>query len=270
MRQKKVKEHMGRGRLSLIACVVTVFVLLFIGSAIAAIVYGGVVHFGDAMADKEVLFALRLSATTALISTSLCLILAIPVAYALVYVDFRGKKIIEIILELTLSLPYILIGIALLILFSSPFGRFLDSIGFKVVFTPLGIVIAQLTVNLPFAIRLARTAFASLDQRWQFIAYALGASEQRYFFRIILPNARRSLTTTFITVFSRAMGEFGATLMLVGITRLKTETLPGAIYLAVSTGNTDMAMSIATIMLVVSGLSLFISNLVGREKRDRE
>ncbi len=261
---------MRKGHFSRFSCAVTIFVLIYIVSAIGAIVYGGAVHFGDAIADKEVLFALRLSSTTAFISTSLCLFLAVPVAYALTYVDFRGKKFIEIMLELTLSLPYILIGIALLILFSSPVGRLLESMGVKVVFTSVGIVFAQLTVNLPFAIRLARTGFASLDQRWQFIAYALGASEMRYFFRIVLPNARRSLTTAFITVFSRAMGEFGATLMLVGITRLKTETLPGAIYLAVSTGNTNMAMSIAIIMLLVSALSLFISNLIGKEKKEGE
>ena len=147
----------------------------FIGSAIAAIVIGGVAHFGEAIAPEEVLFSLRMSVVTSTISTVLCLLLALPTAYALSHVDMPFKRVAEVLMELTLSLPYILLGFALLLIFSSPFGKALRECGFAVVFEPTGIVFAQLIVNLPFAIRMVRTAFADVNPRMEFVAKTLGA-----------------------------------------------------------------------------------------------
>lgn len=132
--------------------------------------------------------------------------------------------------------------------------------GFKVVFDVKGIVIAQFFVNLPFAIRMVRTAFMQLDERLEVIAGMLGASKWKQLVTIILPMSRNAIISMIVLVWSRAIGEFGATLMLVGITRMKTETLPGSIYLSISTGNTDMAMASATIMLVIAVASLLLTN----------
>ena len=134
--------------------------------------------------------------------------------------------------------------------------------GFKVVFSPAGIVMAHILVNLPYAIRLIRTAFEASDQRMEFIARTLGASPWKCFLTILLPLCRRSLVSTFILTWSRALGEFGATLMVVGITRFKTETLPGSIYLSISTGDNQAAMATAMLMLMISGLALFLSRLL--------
>ncbi|MEG0071276.1 MAG: ABC transporter permease [Raoultibacter sp.] len=246
--------------------VVALLVTLFIGSAICAIVVGGAPSFGEAIRSEEVHFALGLSLKTATISSILCFALAIPTAFALTKTNMPCKRIAHILLELTLSLPYILLGLALLIMFSSPFGDVLKSMGIKFVFSPAGIVAAQLIVNLPFAIRLCRTAFAGVDSRLEFIAKSLGASSFTAFRTITLPLAKNALISTFILTWSRAIGEFGATLMLVGITRMKTETLPGSIYLNISTGNNDMAMATAIIMLVVSGVALLIANVLSAPK----
>ena len=221
--------------------------LLFIGSAIAAIVIGGVAHFGEAIASEEVLFSLRMSVVTSTISTVLCLLLALPTAYALSHVDMPFKRVAEVLMELTLSLPYILLGFALLLIFSSPFGKALRECGFAVVFEPTGIVFAQLIVNLPFAIRMVRTAFADVNPRMEFVAKTLGAMPFDVFRTIIVPQCRNSIISTFVLTWARGMGEFGATLMLVGVTRMKTETLPGSIYLSISTGNNDIAMATAII-----------------------
>lgn len=243
---------------------VTGMVLLFIGSAIFAIVAGGISHFGEAISSEEVLFSLRMSVTTSSISTVICLLLSLPTAYALSHVAFPGKRLAEILMELTLSLPYILLGFALLLIFSSPFGKALKEAGFAVVFSPAGIVFAQMIVNLPFAIRMMRTAFAGVNPRIEFVAQTLGAMPWDVFRTIILPMCRNQIISAFVLTWARGMGEFGATLMLVGVTRMKTETLPGSIYLSISTGNTETAMATAMIMLLVSAFTLVVANVLDR------
>lgn len=243
---------------------VTGMVLLFIGSAIFAIVAGGISHFGEAISSEEVLFSLRMSVTTSSISTVICLLLSLPTAYALSHVAFPGKRLAEILMELTLSLPYILLGFALLLIFSSPLGKALKEAGFAVVFSPAGIVFAQMIVNLPFAIRMMRTAFAGVNPRVEFVAQTLGAMPWDVFRTIIVPMCRNQIVSAFVLIWARGMGEFGATLMLVGVTRMKTETLPGSIYLSISTGNTETAMATAMIMLLVSAFTLVVANVLDR------
>ncbi len=255
----------GRRELfSTVSICIAAVALVFMGSAIAAIVIGGISHFGDALASAEIAFSLRMSVVTATISTAICLFLALPTAYALSRTKMPCKRLAGILMELTLSLPYILLGFALLLIFSSPFGKTLKEFGFAVVFQPAGIVFAQLIVNLPFAIRMVRTAFDSLDPRMEFVSRTLGASSWRTFRSIVLPLTRNSIISTAVLTWARAMGEFGATLMLVGVTRMRTETLPGSIYLSISTGNNDVAMATAMIMLIVSAATLVVANVLSK------
>ena len=137
-----------RDLFTVICAVVCLVSLLFIGSAVAAIVLGGFEHLGEALTSAEVLFSLRMSLVTSTISSTICLLLALPTAYTLSHANFPGKRAAEVLMELTLSLPYILLGFALLLIFSSPMGKALKAAGFAVVFQPTGIVFAQLLVNL--------------------------------------------------------------------------------------------------------------------------
>ena len=259
-------KHSGRRRdvFSVATVAVATMALLFIGSAIFAIVIGGIAHFEEAVTSEEVLFSLRMSVVTSTVSTVLCLLLALPTAYALSHVRMPFKRVAEVLMELTLSLPYILLGFALLLIFSSPFGKALRDCGFAVVFEPTGIVFAQLIVNLPFAIRMIRTAFSDVSPRMEFVAKTLGAMPGDVFRTVILPQCRNSIISTFVLTWARGMGEFGATLMLVGVTRMKTETLPGSIYLSISTGNNDIAMATAMIMLLLSAATLVVANVLNR------
>ncbi len=260
------EKHAGRKRdLFPIVCIVIACVpLLFICSAILTIIAGGVTHVGEAVTSAEVLFSLRMSVVTSTISTTLCLLLALPTAYALTRTSMPFKRAAETLMQLTLSLPYILLGFALLLMFSSPAGKALKDIGFAVVFQPVGIVFAQLIVNLPFSIRMVRTAFGDVNPRMEFVAKTLGASSFETFRTIILPICRNPIISTFVLTWARGMGEFGATLMLVGVTRMRTETLPGSVYLSISTGNTDTAMATAMIMLIVSAVTLVVANVLSK------
>lgn len=280
MRQKKSgrttdmnlwNKHRSQGRKDIftyVAIVIALLVIFFIGSAILAIVIGGLPGFWKNIKSREVLFALRLSVTTATVSSIVVMALALPTAYALTRTSMPLKRSCSLLIELTLSLPFILLGLSLLIMFSSPAGKWLKFHGIRVVFAPLGIVMAHLLVNLPYAIRLVKTAFENADTRLEFIAETLGASRFQSFRTILIPGCRSSLISTFILTWSRAMGEFGATLMLVGITRMKTETLPGSIYLNISTGNNEAAMSTAVLILLISGTALFLSQMAARKNLD--
>ena len=259
-----------RKNLFVIFCgVLTVLVVLLIGSIIGVIAVGGLKELPGHIVRKETLFALWMSVKSACISTILCMLLAIPTAYTLARGRFALRSALETLLELTMSLPYIVLGLSLLILFSSPAGKWLKASGLAVVFSPAGIVMAQLVVNLPFAIRLVTTAFRSVDRRLECVAGLLGAAPSQQFFSVLLPLCRRSLLSAVILVWSRALGEFGATLMLVGVTRMKTETLPASIYLAVSGNDLGSALASAFLLLLLSALSLGIANGLSRRGRKR-
>lgn len=249
---------------SIICYIVTTLVVCLIGGIVVVILFRGGVMVPAHLQEKETIFATWLSVKTAFISSLLCFCVAIPTGYVLTHLLIPCRGGVEILLELTMTLPYIVIGLSLLILFSSPAGKLLKEVGFPVVFHQNGIVLAQLVVNLPFAIRLTVTAFQGVDPKLETVAGLLGASRFASFRTILLPLCKNTLISSLILVWSRALGEFGATLMLVGVTRRKTETLPGNIYLNVSTNQIDGALASAFILLLLAAISLFLSRCVTR------
>jgi molybdate transport system permease protein len=248
---------------------ITLSVVAFIATALFSIIVGGIPYISEAFHSPEIRFSMGLSLYTSTLSTLFCILLAIPCGYSLTRVRLPFKNIMQVIIEMPLSLPYLVLGLCLLIMFSSPFGKALRDIGFPVVFNKNGIIMAQIIVNLPFAIRLIRTEIGKLDSRLEFIAGTLGASCWQRFTTIILPQCKVSLLMAVILVWSRALGEFGATLMLVGVTRMKTETLPASIYLNISTGDNGMAMAAAMIMLFFSAITLSITALCNRKLQQK-
>ncbi|MEG2988583.1 MAG: ABC transporter permease [Oscillospiraceae bacterium] len=260
-----MKQQRGRKTpFELFSAGVLLLVALFIGGSILAVVGGGLPFLQKALQSQEVLFSLGLSLYTACISTLLCLALALPCAYALTRLHLPGGNFLETLIELPLSLPNLVLGLCLLMVFSSPVGKWLRGMGFPVVFDRRGIILAQMLVNLPFVIRLTRTAFAGVDRRLELIAGTLGATKWQCFRTITLPLSLHGLLTAGVLAWSRALGEFGATLMLVGVTRMKTETLPAGIYLHISTGENGMAMATAVILLVLSALSITLTGILNR------
>ena len=260
-------KYRSQGGFQLLCGFLTALAIVLIGSNILVIVFRGIRSLPGCISHPETLFAVRLSIKSSCISTMLCFLLAIPTAYTLARSRVPFRPLIEMILELTMSLPYIVLGLSLLILFSSPAGKWLKAIGLPVVFSPNGIIIAQLVVNLPFAVNLAAAAFQSVDPKLEYVAGLLGATPARSFFTVLLPLCRNSLISALILVWSRSLGEFGATLMLVGVTRMKTETLPASIYLDVSTNELNGALSSAFILLMISAASLGIANCLTQTGR---
>lgn len=243
----------------LFACVF-LLVVLFVGWNLWVVVEGGTRALTEALASKELRFAIKMSLCTTTISTAFCMALALPCAYTVVSRNTPLTRIGEAVLALPLSLPYLVLGICLLTAFSTPFGKALKEIGFRVVFHPRGIVMAQVLVNLPFAVQLVTEALRRLDPELGQTAQTFGASRAQVLRYITLPLCRADFVTAAILSWSRGLGEFGATLMLVGVTRMKTETLPGNIYLNVCTGEYDAALAAALVLLILS----FLAQLTGR------
>ncbi len=219
------------------------------------------------MADIN-LFPLLLSLRVASTATLLSFIIGLPAAYFLS--RSRGKLVdlIDSFITLPIVLPPTVLGYYLLVLLGrqSVLGSFLEEkFGMMIVFTPTGAVIAALVVSIPFLIKSARSSFAGIDTSLISAARVLGHSELSIFFKIIIPLGWRGVASGATLAFARALGDFGATLMVAGNIPHKTMTMPIAIYDALLAGNRDMANLLVIIMTSVSICALYILNRLEKE-----
>ena len=221
--------------------------------------FAGFSDFLKAFASPQLFFALRMSLLTATISTALCVLVALPVAYALVRYPFRGKTVVSTIIDIPLALPSLVVGFGLLIFFgTSPLGQFIKKTGIEVIFTPLGIILAQFTVNISSIIRVMKATFAGINPRYEYVARTLGCSRSQAAFKVLLPMARQGLLAAVAITWSKGIGEFGAVIMIAGSTRMKTETLPVSLFLNMSTGELEAAAAAASVLILLSLVSLVI------------
>lgn len=216
----------------------------------------------------EIRFAIVLSLVTACVSTVMCIVMSVPAAYALARYEFFGKNIVNMVLDLPLALPPLVAGVALLLFFGTTvIGEGLAAVGLKFVFTPLGIIMAQFFVNLPFMLRIMRSTFQSISPRYEYVARTLGCSDFQAVWQVTLPMAASGFFAGAVITWSKGIGEFGAALMLAGATRMKTETLPISLFLNMSCGDLEMAISAATILILISVVSLYIFERYGGSAR---
>lgn len=253
-----------KSRMEIVFIFLLILIAIFIILNILTIFIKGVPYIKEAILSEEIQFSMKTSFTTATISTIIVMFFAIPSSYILERSDFVGKKLISTIIEIPLSLPYLVLGVCLLTLFASGFGKMLRELGFSVVFHRNGIVIAHILVNTPFAISMVRNTINEIDPRFEFVAKNLGATQWYAFYSIVLKMSKQSLLSIALVCWSRAIGEFGATLMLVGVTRMKTETLPGSIYLNISTGSNNLAMASALLLLIIALLVQLTSRYLAK------
>lgn len=253
--------------------IITSSVALLMGALTLAVIVCVVTHTSpgalwESLGSSEIRFAIRLSLITSVISTALCIIVAIPMAYAMARYKFFGKSVINTMLDLPLALPPLVAGVGLLIVFGTTvFGKGLAKMGLEFVFTPAGIVLAQFFVNFPFMYRILRSTFEGINPRYEHVARTLGCTDSRTFWKVSLPMAKNGVVAGAIITWCRGIGEFGAALMVAGATRMATETLPISIYLNMSCGELDLAIAAATILIVISLISLFIFEKIGGTAR---
>lgn len=203
---------------------------------------------------ESVWIALSLSLKVAGWATALNIVLGIGVGFFLARTRFFGRDVLDTLLTLPMVMPPTVLGYYLLVLVGrkSAFGAWLyDSFGINLIFTWQGAVIAATVVAFPLVFKPARAAFEAVDSELEQAARVLGVSELAVFFRITLPLAWRGILAGVLLAFARALGEFGATLMVAGSIPGKTQTLSIAVYEAVQAGKDDTANMLVVITSIV-------------------
>jgi len=242
------------------------FYLLFVGLLLLSLFsYADPAELAAALFSPEVLFASGLSLVTATLAASVSMLLAIPAGYLLAH--RRLPPVLETLLDLPLVLPPIAVGMALLVFFQTGLGEFIQQHTLRFVFTGAGIVLAQFTLTSGFALRLVKTTFEGVDRRYETTARTLGADRWQAFGHIALPMARNGVLATGVLTWARAMGDFGATVTLVGATAFKTETLPIAIFLNLSTAHIEGAIAVTLVLMGLSFATLLAFRSLAREER---
>ncbi len=199
--------------------------------------------------------ALRISLQVALTSTVLATLIGVPFAWWLARSDFRGRNVVSALILAPMVLPPTVLGYYLLLAVGrrSAIGGFLDSaFSFSFVFDWTGAVLAAFVVSTPFLVRTAQAGFESVDTVYEEAARTLGRSEISVFLHVALPLARRSVLAGVALALARALGEFGATLMVAGNLPGRTQTMSIAIYDAVLAGRTSDARVLAITLTFVS------------------
>jgi molybdate transport system permease protein len=209
-------------------------------------------------------FPLWLSLRVAVVSTALALAAGLWIAYLLANREFRGKSAVDAAVTLPLVLPPTVLGYYLLVVLghASPLGKLWEEIfGSPLVFTWKAAVVAALLYALPLLVKSSRAALESVDRNCERAARTLGASEWKLFWRVTLPMAQRSILAATALAFARSLGEFGATLMIAGNFPGRTQTMAVAIYDALESGNSTLAL---TLVLVISAIALATLTLATR------
>ena len=207
---------------------------------------------------RIVLFTLE----TCALSTLLILPFGLGLAWLLARGCWRGKTLVETLLTLPLVIPPVATGLLLLKLFGrrGPIGAFLfQTLHIDVVFTWRAVVIAAAVMSFPLLVRAARVGFESVDIHLEEIAVTMGASTLRIFFTVTLPLAARAISAGIILAFARAVGEFGATILLAGNIPGRTTTMSLKIYEAVQLGQDAIAYRLVIICLLISFLAIWLS-----------
>lgn len=215
--------------------------------------------------------ALRSTLLWAALATGLVMVPGTLIAYLLARREFRGKRIVSSLFSLPLVLPPTAVGYLLLRLFAAdgPLGRDMLGLDLDVILTWKGVVIACAVMATPLVVRTARVSFEAVDPRYEQMARTLGHGRASTFLRFTLPLAARGLLAALILGFTRAVGEFGATIILAGNIPGRTQTLATAIFSAQQAGREAEANALLLIALVAGFVAVYATEALSQRRPAR-
>ncbi len=261
---EKAKAAKSEGIFNSISMSVLVLYVLFIVVIIGSVVvYTSPKTLLQGVFSSETLFSIKLSLWTSVLTTILAILMSIPAGYILSRYNFKGKAIIDVILDLPITLPPLIIGMCLLVFFSTAPGHFIQDHVMKFVFSVPGIVLAQFTISASFALYALREAYDAVDPRYEDAARTLGCNKVQAFFKVTLPLIKPGIISGAVMTWTRAVGEFVPILLVCGASQGRTDILPIAIFLQFEQGDIEMAVSLTIIFLVLSAIYLSMFKKLG-------
>lgn len=242
---------------------------LFVLPLLAVFIRSVDTNFFSNAFSEQAFQALRLSLVTSSLTTMITILLGTPFAYILARWNFRFKSWIELFIDLPIVLPPSVAGLALLIAFGrrGVFGSVLNVLGISLPFTTAAVVLAQTFVAAPLYMRSARVGFTHVEKQLEEAAHVEGANQWQLFYEVMFPLAGRALVSGAILTWTRALGEFGATILFAGNLEGVTQTMPMAIYLGFER-NLGVALALSVVLVIVSVLLLMLTKRLESQERD--
>ena len=216
----------------------------------------------QALRSRDIQFSIMLSLISCTITTLLSIWVAVPIGYLMSRFEFRGKPLIDTLLDIPIVLPPLVVGLSLLILF-----RYVpDWLSDAVVYKWPAVVLAQFMVACAFAVRTMRVTFDQIPQRYEQVALTLGCNRQQAFWRVIMPQAKGGLLAAATLAWARALGEFGPILVFAGATRQTTEVLPTSAFLELQAGRTEGMLAVSLIMIGAAVIVFVLARTLGMKR----
>jgi sulfate transport system permease protein len=244
---------------------ISVIVMIPLAAVVTRSLDEGPGAFWDAISTPEAWSAIKLTVISSLIVVAINAVMGTMIAWVLVRDEFRGKGVVNSLIDLPFALPTIVAGLTLLALYGSD-----SPIGVEAAYTKAAVVLALLFVTLPFVVRAVQPVLMELDQEMEEAAASLGASNRRVFRSIILPNLTPAIIAGCVLAFARAIGEFGSLVLLTGNIPFDTQVASVYIFGRIESDNVTAAAAVSVLLLVISVAILFALNLFGRWRSRHE
>ncbi|HSI73191.1 MAG TPA: sulfate ABC transporter permease subunit CysT [Fimbriimonas sp.] len=235
----------------------------------------GTEDFLNAVTSPRVVASYKLSFGASLLAAAINVVFGLLLAWGLVRYTFPGKKLVDALIDLPFALPTAVAGISLTALYAKNgwLGQYLEPLGIKVAFTPLGILVALIFIGLPFIVRTVQPILEDLDAEFEEAAASLGANRLQTFWRVVFPTLLPALLTGFALAFARAVGEYGSVIFIAGNIPMVSEITPLMIITKLEQYDYAGATAVASVMLIASfvllliinGLQAWTSRRIGRE-----
>jgi sulfate/thiosulfate transport system permease protein len=252
---RRARASRDRAATALSLGFVTLFLTVMVALPIAALVWeaksDGAQSFWDAVSAPEAVAALKLTLGAAAVVSLLNAVLGTITAWVLVRDDFRGKAVVNAIIDLPFALPTIVAGLTLLALYGPQ-----SPVGVNVAYTRTAILLAMMFVTLPFVVRTVQPVLQELDPELEQAAHSLGASQVTTFRRIVFPNLLPGILSGVALAFAKAVGEFGALVIITGNIPFKTEASSVYIFGRIESGDSAAAAAAAVVLLAISFVTL--------------
>lgn len=220
---------------------------------------GGPGAFLESLRDRDAQFAMRFSFLIALATALVNAVLGTFAAYVLSKYRFPGERTLGIVVNLPVAIPTVVVGTSLLLLWGpiGLLGRVIEPLGLQPMFTPVGVLLAHLFVTFPYMLGAVKPVLDELEATYEEAAQTIGASRWQTFRWVLLPALRGGIFTGALLTFAHSLGEFGATVMVSGNLRLRTQTAPLYIFAQFEAGNIANANAVAAVLAILSFLIFF-------------